>query len=89
MLQPAGYAVGIAQGNLGGVLLPADFHAVLAAGSEGAALQGQKQIGGSTLQGVEFLLVLSGQSGHRAQQSPGVGMLGILEDLLSGARSTT
>src|SRR5699024_12110711 len=85
MLQPAGNLVGIGDGGLERIALLADWHAVFASGREWAAVERQNQIRWGAFKRIQFLLGFLGQLWNRAQQRPGVRMLGVIENFSRGS----
>ena len=80
--QPAGRAVVFADLHIGRHLLEADLHGVLTPGGEGAALWRIEHVHRRSLDGDEPLMALGVHPGHGAQQPHGVGVRGVIEDIV-------
>ena len=70
--------------EIGGTLHKVDLEGVGIAGGEGVPLHLQEEVGGRALDGVE-LLSLHAQLGQGGEQGPGIGVPGVVKDLLAGA----
>ena len=69
-------------GHVGRHLLETDFHAMLTAGSKGTALWRIQHIHRRAFDGNQPLIILRIDTGHGTQEPHGVGMGGIVEDVV-------